>query len=299
MSLSQKSLRRENLPMQNEKILVIDANSLCYQAMFTLGGLSYKEQSTGVIFGFLNRLLSLTKRFQTNCFVFCFDSKKSVRKSIYSEYKANRSNPNPEMAKMKEIMFPQITLLRKEILPQMGFKNIFMRPGYESDDIIARIVKTIQADFVVVSQDNDLNQLLDYCRIFDGKVIKNLKWLQENYGIMKSKEYAYALAIAGCTTDNVKGIYGVGMATAIKYVVKQGARMQEKLYLRIISKEGQEVIRRNLRLVTLPYPGFHLGAFALRFGKGSFAGFQDVCEKYSLRSFVTTNKFEEWKTLLN
>jgi 5'-3' exonuclease len=283
-------------------ILLIDSNALCYRSMFTMKGLSYNEMKTGVIYGFLSQILSLTEQFKTSQLCFAWDSKKSVRKRIYPQYKENRQKIDPKIKALKDVSFPQFDLLRKEILPQMGFKNVFMWPGMESDDIIALLVKKFKKEeFLIVSGDHDFYQLLDFCNIYDikQKKIKNSAWLFENYGIMKSKEFAYALAIAGCTTDSVKGVNLVGIPTAIKYIVNQGGGMRESLYKKIVSKEGQQIIRRNLRLVTLPFPGWNPGIVNLHFGKGNFSGFQDVCSKYDLRSFVHTSKLNDWKKILD
>jgi 5'-3' exonuclease len=281
-------------------ILLIDSNYLAYRTSFTMGDLSYHERKTGVIFGFLNQILWLSKQFKTDSFLFCFDSRKNIRRRIYPSYKENRSQINPDMKRLKDVMFPQVDLLRREILPQMGFKNVFMWSGYESDDTIARLVYLFrQEKFVVVSSDSDLYQLLDHCDIYDlsKKEIKNKKWFEDEYGITP-KKWKYVKAIAGCESDNVKGIVGVGEKTAIKYI-KGGGGMREDLYKKIVSKEGQEIIKRNLRLVSLPYKGFNPGIINLHFGKGNLDNFLDICQKYDLRSFTNSNKLDDWKNLLN
>jgi 5'-3' exonuclease len=288
--------------MQNKTILLIDANALCYRSMFTMQGLSYKEMETGIIYGFLNQIIALTKKFKTQDLCFAWDSRKSVRKRIYPQYKENRAGLSPDTKILKEISFPQFDLLRREIIPQIGWKNNWLFPGYESDDILALLVKRFkETQFTIVSSDHDFYQLLDRCDIYDPakKKIKNKAFLFEEYAIMRSKQYAYALAIAGCTTDNVKGISGVGMATALKYIVNQGGGMKERLYKKIVSKEGQQIIRRNLQLVTLPFPGWNPGIIDLQFGKGSLSGFQDVCQRFNLLSFINTDRFLDWKKILN
>ena len=70
--------------------LVIDCSQLCYRSFYTTKDLSYEEERTGIIFGFLKQIFKLAQDFDTKTFIFCWDSAKSYRKQIYSDYKENR-----------------------------------------------------------------------------------------------------------------------------------------------------------------------------------------------------------------
>ena len=52
--------------------IIIDANNLCYKNFYTMGGLKYKEEDTGIIFGFMSELLYLAKKFEARDFIFCW-----------------------------------------------------------------------------------------------------------------------------------------------------------------------------------------------------------------------------------
>ena len=141
--------------------VIVDCNSICHRVRHTLGSLSHNEQAVGVIFGFLRQVQTIAKRLNSNKFIFCWDSTSRKRKEIYPNYKANRHKEwTDEEKELNEIAYSQFFTLRTIILPKIGFKNIFYAEGYESDDIIARIVKDNGHYFVIVSTDGDLFQLL-------------------------------------------------------------------------------------------------------------------------------------------
>ena len=72
------------------RYLILDCNYLAHRAKHVFGDLSHEGSMTGVIYGFLKDLLILSERFNTQRFIFCWDSKSSKREKIYPLYKANR-----------------------------------------------------------------------------------------------------------------------------------------------------------------------------------------------------------------
>ena len=89
-------------------------------------------------------------------FAVIFDSaRKTFRNEIYSDYKANRSEPPDDLA-------PQFEYIRKSVkafnLPSIELLN------YEADDLIATYVEKILkegAKVTIVSSDKDLMQLFN------------------------------------------------------------------------------------------------------------------------------------------
>ena len=66
--------------------ILVDGDNLGWISHYSQGELSVNDLYTGVIFGFLRQVFSLADRFETNQFVFCWDSRQSFRKKIYPEY---------------------------------------------------------------------------------------------------------------------------------------------------------------------------------------------------------------------
>lgn len=229
-------------------ILVLDCSSICHRNWHVIS--DPKMKKTSAISGFLRDIRSLQDIHQTDLTVFCFDSDTSRRKTIYPEYKANHTREG------KECLYRQIDLLRKEILPMMGFCNILHCEGFEADDLIARVVQdTDKLRFTIVSSDNDLYQLLTKNKVSIWNLA--LKRLI-TYSIFKT-EYGVDPAIwpnikalMGDEGDNIKGIEGIGPKTAIQYF-KDPREITERKIRRIES--STDLIRLNEKLITLPWPG--------------------------------------------
>jgi len=75
---------------------------------------------------------------------------------------------------------------------------------------------------------------------------KRYKILPEQWCLFK--------CLAGCASDNIKGIPKVGIATAVKYIQNK-LKPNLQAYKNIISEEGQKIIKFNMRLVKLPLEG--------------------------------------------
>jgi DNA polymerase I len=275
----------------NEITLIIDCNYLCYVHKFALSsGLSYHGSRTEIIFGFIKTTLDLARKFETNKFIFCWDSKKSLRREIYPEYKSNRrNNLTEEEEESNRIAYAQFDKL-KIVLPKMGFSNVFEEEGYESDDIIASLVTGGKLGrTVVISSDKDLYQLLDWCSLCNarGAVYSKEMFIRE-YGIEPSK-WKDAKALAGCSTDNVKGADRVGEKTAIRYL--KGELKEYNQTFKKIHFFDSDLTRR---LTTLPFEGCPDFKSKLKKDECSPDKFRKVFEEYGFESLIDgLNKWEK------
>ena len=269
-------------------------------AKHAMSDLSYDDKKSGVIFGFFRQILFLAKKFETNNFAFVWDSPASLRKEIYPEYKENRKKIERTKEEIEDdiIAFKQFSLLREEILPKLGFSNIFMLPGYEADDIIAQVCKDSVSEIMIVSSDNDLYQLLteEVC-IYDPR--RKDFYTKENfladYEIVPG-DWKRVKGIAGCTSDGVQGIRGVGEKTAIKYLLKK-MNPVSKSYEEIRAFLKSDEYARNLQLVTLPYP--KIPKVNLHEQKELSADyFINVCQRFGFNSFMTKDGYDQWKNHL-
>lgn len=70
------------------KTLIIDSNNVGWIVRYALGEeLSYDDEDTGVMWGFMSFVLNLAKQFKTHKFIFCWDSSPIVLRFHYWEMK--------------------------------------------------------------------------------------------------------------------------------------------------------------------------------------------------------------------
>lgn len=297
-----------------KNILIIDCNAIGYMAMHTMGGLFYKEYKTGVIYGFLKAVLSYAEKFDTNRFVFCWDSQRRFRQLVYPDYKMGRVRSLDEDAMFKRrVAHEQFAILREEVLPEMGFKNILYMSGYESDDLLAYYVKKhsmqVKTSYrpIMITGDNDMFQCLNHCDIYHlyRKKILTAEDFESEFDIPVSS-WVSAKCLGGCSSDGVPGIDGVSdpakakTSKALAYIkgeLKKGAILD-----RIESDKGKRIIRRNRLLIKLPYNGptpkkrRRIQDLKISFRNNeSFdrKAFLNVFDKYRFISFI--RGFSKWK----
>ncbi|MFA7099906.1 MAG: hypothetical protein WC143_07490 [Eubacteriales bacterium] len=280
--------------------IIMDCHYVTYRGAYGMENLSYDGQQTHIIFDFMRQVLKLALKFQTDQFIFCFDSANSYRELVYPAYKDHRKDDKKtpeEIAIIKEIRRQRYEL-REKVLPYIGFKNIFMQSGYESDDIIALIVKNnSDEEFVVVAKDKDLYQFLesDRVKLYDFKKLYTQANFEDEYLGLKPEQWSRVKAIAGCRSDNVAGIEGIGDKTAVKYLL--GMLKNGKIFDKINSDESKKLIETNLPLVSLPYSNGRkqlkvdlvVDEIDLNMMKSCFG-------QYGFRYFLQEEQWDKWET---
>ena len=258
--------------VHRDRILLVDASSLVYRAYYAYHYLSlssrgryeqppwsapapdsdsdfdsiglereYDEDKevvdTSSIFGFTRMLLTLLETLPSYVSV-CFDSKgKGLRHDIFPAYKENRKGKTPEF--IKETLFPQA----KQVVKALQLHSIEV-PGYEADDLIATLTRSVldcesssSLDVDIASPDKDFYQIL-------GPRVRMLKPLKkksrnlssyaspsssspygtggdivyeaftefgfrEEFGGLEPHMFTDLLALAGDSSDNIPGKYFV------------------------------------------------------------------------------------------
>jgi DNA polymerase-1 len=296
--------------MKKPKI-IIDANALAWKSKHSLKDLSHEELSVGVIFGFMGQILRIAEDYQTNDISFCWDSKNNKRFKLFPAYKEKRrtlkEEKTPEEIEEDRLAYLQFDLLYDEVLPLLGVTNNYKIDGYEGDDLIGSIVYSNQNDdFIIATGDEDMFQLLmDGVSIRRSRTNKRgkkeyylftMEMFMEEYGI-GPLQWIDVKALAGCKSDEVPGIKGIGPPTAIDFL-KGNLTPNHKRYQSIVSPEGKAVRKRNEALVTLPFKG--CPDIVLNKQSGwSFDGFVDVCNRFDFRYYLGKDVLNKWKIALN
>ena len=209
-----------------KKLFIIDGYAILYRAHFALIRnplITSYGFHTSALFGFSNHLLKIIKEERPDFLVCAFDSKeKTFRHKIYSDYKANR----PEMPEELQKQLPHLW----ELLDAMHIP-VLKKPGFEADDIIGTITESVSKEKIesyIVSGDKDFMQLIND-EIFlytPGKrnappVIYDAKGVLEKWDLPPEK-IIDLLSLMGDSSDNVPGVAGVGVKTAVKLLQKYG-----------------------------------------------------------------------------
>lgn len=144
------------------------------------------------------------------------------RRDIDPEYKAHR-DPSPEALGIQADRI--VTIVQALGVP------IYRQPGFEADDLMATIAERLRDQDVMiylVSRDKDLDQLLsDRVRLLDpttGEVTDSARLLEKK-GYLPDKAVEIQ-TLVGDSTDNVRGVTGVGPKTAVKLIAQYGSAME-------------------------------------------------------------------------
>lgn len=277
-----------------DKTIVIDCSGMCYGYAYTLELETLEEYETGVLFGFMIGLRRLAKAFMSTDFVFCWDAKGSFREDIFPEYKQKRKekrSENPVMKQIYQAIFNQMNVLRNDVLPSFGFRNSFAIDGLEADDLIASIVHGYD-NCVIVSNDDDMLQLLGYAPIFRKELITHDDFIME-WGGLSPDKWSLVKALAGCKTDEVPGIEGIGEKTAAKYLTGTLPKHYKKHGL--IFDNYDSIVERNMPLVDLPFKGTPDIELLEHNKILNINAFWDMCEKYEFKSFMSGNEKIKWE----
>ncbi|MDG1224088.1 MAG: DNA polymerase, partial [Candidatus Marinimicrobia bacterium] len=203
-----------------KKLFIVDGYAILYRAHYALIRnplITSYGFHTSALFGFSNHIIKLINDENPDYLVCAFDSKeKTFRHKMYSSYKENR----PEMPLELQQQIPHLW----EVLEAMNIP-VLRKPGFEADDIIGTITNSVsdsQIESYIVSGDKDFMQLIND-KVFlyaPGKrnyppVIYDRQGVIKKWGLPPEK-IIDLLALMGDSSDNVPGVSGVGVKTAVK-----------------------------------------------------------------------------------
>lgn len=207
-----------------KKLILIDGNSIFHRAFYAIPP-SLKTESgepINAVYGFISMLLNLLNKEKPDCIGVAWDVKeKTFRHKEYDDYKATRTKAPDEL-------YVQLPIV-KDILKIMQIP-IFECPGFEADDILGTLAH--QADqrgdteTFIVTGDRDALQLASpYTKIimpirgFSQTALFGPKEVLHKYGITPD-QVPDQKGLQGDSSDNIKGVQGVGEKTALTLIQK-------------------------------------------------------------------------------
>src|SRR5215813_9629790 len=201
-------------------VYLVDGSGYIFRAFHALPPLTRADGTpVNAVLGFTTMLMKLISETNADHIAVIFDAaRKSFRNEIYSDYKAQRPEPPPELV-------PQFALIRAAT--RAFNMPVVEMPGYEADDLIAtyaKLAKAAGADVTIVSSDKDLMQLInERVSMFDpikNKPIRAAE-VEEKFGVGPDR-VVEVQALAGDTSDNVPGVPGIGVKPAAELIKAYG-----------------------------------------------------------------------------
>ena len=207
--------------MPESRLILVDGSGYIFRAYYALPPMNNsKGIPTNAVYGFCNMMLRLIEEHPHDKILIILDAgKNTFRNTLYSEYKANRSEA-------PEDLIPQFGIIREAI--QAFGLDVIEKKDFEADDIIASYVKYGENNKIpttVYSSDKDLFQLLsNNTRIMDP--MKNVEIDEarvfEKFGVGPDK-ITDVQALIGDSVDNIPGVPGIGPKTAAKLINEFGS----------------------------------------------------------------------------
>lgn len=233
--------------MENEKrkkLILIDGNAIIHRAFHALPQFrTSKGDLVNAVYGFASILLNLLNNEKPDYIAVAFDLKgKTFRHERYKEYKATRVKAPDELYEQ----IPRIKSLVK------AFKiPIFEEEGYEADDILGTLAKKAEKEDLltyIVTGDMDTLQLVTentkiygYNGKFSQPTIYDTSKVLGKHGL-KPSQIIDMKALQGDSSDNIKGVEGIGPKTAKTLLQKYGTL--ENIYANL--EEIKETTRNKL-----------------------------------------------------
>jgi DNA polymerase I len=214
-------------------LLLIDANSIIHRSFHALPPFTTPDgKPSGAIYGIASILIKLWREEKPDYVAALFDRPEPTFRDVkYKEYKAQRPPTANELIEQ--------IIESHNLFHAFGVKT-FEKPGYEADDLIATFAEKfkqtkIENDsqdgmrVVILTGDRDTLQLVEDDRIVvktfnkgvSDTTIYDEKAVIEKYSLRPNQLIDYK-SLVGDTSDNIKGVPGVGPKTALDLINRFG-----------------------------------------------------------------------------
>lgn len=289
----------------NEVTILVDVSGLCHRFYHSVKNITVSQVPITIGTRMFDTIQQIGFQFKTNKFVFLFEGGDLKRKELFPEYKIKRTAKKEELSlEEKESMeCLQTTMNDLSVdLKYVGFNNCFSEKGYEADDLIATITRNdCLCPYIIVSSDGDLYQLLASNVSMFSPVMKNVDGTYGKLITYENFKHSHNFnpehwwkvkALAGCNTDEVPGVFGIGEAKAIAFFNKE-LKEDSKAYKKIMTDESRALYKRNIPLVKLPFDG--CSPITLLENSFKKKNFIEMCEKYKIFYALEPEELQKWK----
>lgn len=230
---------------KKSKLMIIDGNAIIHRSFHALPPTlrTTDGKLVNAVYGFSSFLLKAWKELKPDYIVLTLDKKgPTFRHEQYKEYKATR-------VKAPQDLYDQIPLV-KDVAQAFNIPT-FELSGYEADDLIGTIAKTVDSgvEKIIVTGDMDTMQLVnDHTKVFSmgrglsESILYDEDRVRARYGLEPEQMTDYK-GLRGDPSDNIPGVKGIGEKTATE-LLSQFITI-ENLYKSI--EEGKEDIKDMIK----------------------------------------------------
>ena len=207
--------------------MLMDGHAMVHRAWHAIPApltLSKTEEDVRGVYGFANAFIKAMQEWRPTHCAIAFDmSAPTFRHIQYADYKAQR----PETPQELQAQFPWVRRLMEAFnIP------IFEIEAYEADDVLGTLcwqATEQDMDTIILTADTDTLQLVSPTvrvalnRGIQDRVIYDVAAVRERYGGLTPSQQPHVKALQGDTSDNIRGVPGIGVKTAIKLIQDYGS----------------------------------------------------------------------------
>lgn len=250
-----------------------DGNNTAYRANSVHELYTKKGVRTSAIYGVLTSMRKDIERIEDatgdkvcDIYFIMDGGRADWRKALYPEYKAGRRSEDEDDERKLWFteFYEQLDYLEKN-LSKLGIKSIRIK-GWEADDILyAMVDMNPEQKKLIVSTDMDMLQMVSpqttvYSPTKD--IIIDHSNFEKIMGIPQSGFISYKLLL-GDTSDNIKGIPGIGEVTGKDLIRQYGdlagvlaaqpVLMKSKRFAKIFTPEGLSALELGSKMMDLTH----------------------------------------------
>ena len=244
-------------------LMLMDGHALVHRAWHAIREpltVSATGEDVRGVYGFVNSLIrSLQDWEPTHCAI-AFDLPvPTFRHERFKEYKAHRPPTPPELRSQFERVRQLIDAFE---IP------VYQCEGFEADDVLGTLCRQAEEqaiETVILTGDSDTLQLVSpWVRVFMASSVQQAKvydvaGVKDRFGGLGPEVVADIKALQGDSSDNIPGVPGVGIKTAVNLVSKFGDIEQIIAHVDEVTppraqkniREGVEQLRESKVLTTI------------------------------------------------
>ena len=210
------------------RLLLVDGHYYLYRSFYAIRGLrNSRGEPTNAIYGYAKAIRKMLADLKPDLAAVIWDSGLPARRTtLQPEYKQNRTEMPGDLRPQEEWL--------QENIPLFGPASVSAE-NTEADDLIASYARAASAEgveVIIATNDKDILQLTcDTIRIYstaktdagtEGFCLLGVPEVRAKWGVLPS-QIADVLALTGDSSDNIRGVPGIGDKTAVALITEHGS----------------------------------------------------------------------------